>query len=346
MAEKDVYEELANMYLTEDVVGIPTTPAFMKLLHLQFTPEEAALSLKVRFDGGTLDELSGKTGMDKDKLKEMFYTMADKGTIWFDPGDDDPVYKAVLAAAPGLVETGIWGGIRHHYDVELGKALYEVVAEWGKQTLCNLGFPFAPVWAAPSALPDDALPEENLAEVLRAEDHFSVAHCPCRTSAQLHHPGEHCDHLIQTCLHSGPVSRWTSNFGLAKEITYDEAMDLLKKVNEDGLIHTLNINHCVCNCCNDCCPIFTGQLQHGAQTIIPSPFEATVDEGTCTACGDCAEACPMGAIAVEGFAEVNQSLCIGCGVCVTRCDTGAMTLVRRPSPETSQIPDDVKEHMA
>jgi Fe-S-cluster-containing hydrogenase component 2 len=53
----------------------------------------------------------------------------------------------------------------------------------------------------------------------------------------------------------------------------------------------------------------------------------------------------MSAIAIEGFAEVNESLCIGCGVCVTRCPCGAMKLVRRPNPEISQIPDDVKEHM-
>ncbi len=91
MVENDVYEELANMYLTEDVVGIPTTPAFMKVLRLQFTPEEAAFALKVRFTGGTLDELSTQLGMDKNELKERFYTMSEKGTAWFDPGDDDPV---------------------------------------------------------------------------------------------------------------------------------------------------------------------------------------------------------------------------------------------------------------
>lgn len=345
MVENDVYEELANMYLTEDVVGIPTTPAFMKVLRLQFTPEEAAFALKVRFTGGTLDELSTQLGMDKNELKERFYTMSEKGTAWFDPGDDDPVYKIVAAAAPGLVETGIWGGIRHHYDAELGKALHDMLAEWGEQTLCKLGFPFAPVWAAESTLPDDALPEENLAEALKGEGHWSVSLCPCRLSAQLAKPGEHCDHILGTCLHSGPVSRWTVKFGLARELTYEEALDLLKQCNEDGLVHTLNINNCVCNCCNDCCPQFVGQLQLGAQILIPSPFEAIVDEGACTACGDCAEACPMDAIAIEGFAEVNKGLCIGCGVCVTRCPSDAMKLVRRPNSEVSQIPDDVTEHM-
>jgi translation initiation factor RLI1 len=54
----------------------------------------------------------------------------------------------------------------------------------------------------------------------------------------------------------------------------------------------------------------------------------------------------MNAIEIKGFAEVDTKLCIGCGVCVTRCPSDAMKLVRRPSPVESQIPDDVKEHMA
>ena len=112
MADNNVYDELAEMHFTEDVVGIPTTPSFMKLLRLQYTMEEAVLALKIRFTGGTLDELAAQTGIEKDKLKDQLYTMCEKGTIWFDPADVDPVYKAVGAAAPGLVETGIWGGIR------------------------------------------------------------------------------------------------------------------------------------------------------------------------------------------------------------------------------------------
>lgn len=333
MAEKNVYQELAEMEYAEDVVGIPVTESFLKLLRLQFTPQEAELALKVRLTGGTLDELAAKTGMDREKLQTMLHTMADKGTVWIDPGKENPVYRIVGAAAPGLVETGIWGGIRRHYDVELARALHHVIYEWGKDRLCTLGFPFAPVWAALSALPDDAQPHENLAEALRAEDHWSVSLCPCRLSAQLDTPGEHCDHLLETCLHSGDVSRWAVKHGMARELTWDEVLDLLKRCNEDGLVHTLNINNCVCNCCNDCCPQFVGQLQLGAQILIPSPFQASVEEGMCTACDACADACPMSAVRLEGFAQVDEGRCIGCGVCVTRCESGAMSLVRRPVPE-------------
>ncbi len=180
MVKEDMYKELAEMINREDphVIGLSVTPALMKLLSLQFTPEEAKLALQVGLTGGTLDELSAKVGVNKDKLKQMLHTMANKGTMWIDPVKEDPTYRVLGSCAPGLSETGLFGGIRFPYDVELGKALHQVQYEWARDRLCTLGFPFAPVWAHPNVLPDDARPEENLADFLRSQDYFSVSFCP------------------------------------------------------------------------------------------------------------------------------------------------------------------------
>jgi len=85
VTEESVYEELALMIGKEDVVGMPPTPSFLKVLSLQFTPEEAALALQIHLSGRTLDELAGRTGIGKAKLKDKLMTMADKGTIVYDP---------------------------------------------------------------------------------------------------------------------------------------------------------------------------------------------------------------------------------------------------------------------
>jgi len=211
MTEKtDVYEELADMDEQEDPAGIggPKTPVFLKVLRLQFTEEEAKLALQLRLSGGKLDEISERTAIKKEKLKKIFYRMADKGSVFYDPDADDPTYSIVATAAPGITETGMWSGIRFPYSVALGKAIYEYLKEWSEEKLCRLGMPLAPVWAAEKTLPEDALPAENLVEVLRGEEHWSISPCPCRISHWIADPGNHCEHMLATCLHH--TRKWVS----------------------------------------------------------------------------------------------------------------------------------------
>jgi Pyruvate/2-oxoacid:ferredoxin oxidoreductase delta subunit/DNA-binding MarR family transcriptional regulator len=330
--ENEVFQKLADMIDEEDVVGMQKTPAFLKLLSLQFTPEEARLALHVHLTGAKLDEIAERSGIKREKLKKMLNTMADKGTVFIEPGKDDPTYKVVGSSAPGFTETGLWGNIKYPYTVELGKVMHQVLKEWSEEKLCKLGFPFSPVWAGALALPDDVQPSENLAEVIRDAGHWSVSPCPCRLSHWLSDPGNHCEHILETCIHTGDLSRWAVEHGMARELSYDEVVELLRECNRDGLVHTLDINSVICNCCDDCCAIFHG-YKLGAPTFIPTHFMAEVDEETCNACNTCAERCPVDAIEVDEVASVNQNICLGCGVCVPTCKTKSIKLVRRPQSE-------------
>jgi ferredoxin len=93
----------------------------------------------------------------------------------------------------------------------------------------------------------------------------------------------------------------------------------------------------ICFCCDCCCTVRHG-LRLGPpafwDTIVRLPgLELTVGPD-CTGCGQCAEACPIGAVVLEnGRARIGDS-CKGCGRCAALCPTNAITLRLDQSVDT------------
>lgn len=61
---------------------------------------------------------------------------------------------------------------------------------------------------------------------------------------------------------------------------------------------------------------------------------AVVDEQMCAGCALCLEACPAGAVSVNGVARIDSLLCTGCGNCAASCRRGAISL--NPLPRYRQ----------
>jgi len=328
VTNRDIYEDLYEMYSIFNVHLVEDT--IKELLRVQYTPEEADLAIKVGFAGGTLDRLQEQTGIEKSILKPRLEMMALKGTIWIDPEVEDPVYKAIILAGPGLVETGGWGNIKFPNSVQILKALHHFEVDFATKWLPAVGAPVARTWLTPAALPKDATPEENVAEMIKRSPPWGVSTCSCRLPHWVTDPGNHCEFPLETCLFTGVMTKWGLERNMCREISFEDVEDILRRSNEIGLVHTHDPNEFVCNCCNDCCVLLMGQYRTGAPILQPSEFIPVVEDSECSACGTCAERCPMDAINVDETAAIDLTRCLGCGVCFPTCPTEAISFVRRP----------------
>jgi ferredoxin len=180
--------------------------------------------------------------------------------------------------------------------------------------------------------------DEIRALVERAGDSISVQECICRVGKDLiNDPCRRTDRREVCIGFRDMADMWVRN-GWGRKISQQEALDLLAKNEEEGLMlfaSTAQEPQFVCSCCSCCCGL-TNMLR-----ILPRPadfaasnFEARVDPDLCNGCRECRTRCQLGAITYEGPAQtarVNTGRCVGCGVCVPTCEQGAITLHEKPT---------------
>ncbi|MHB1131854.1 MAG: FAD-dependent oxidoreductase [Chloroflexota bacterium] len=90
----------------------------------------------------------------------------------------------------------------------------------------------------------------------------------------------------------------------------------------------INCTQCVRMCRDVIGPDCYGLMGRGFDTIVSTPFNASLNESNCVSCGACAETCPTGALMlrerqVERY-DLDISRCIFCGDCVEVCPHAAL----------------------
>jgi electron transport complex protein RnfB len=186
-------------------------------------------------------------------------------------------------------------------------------------------------------------PFESAAGIVSRASAWGVTDCICRKQTAL--IGRPCPHPVEACMvMSSTPGAFHGRKGV-RELTQQEALDLLREVAEAGLVHSVANNRegnwYICNCCTCSCGILRGMAEGGMASVIAhSGFVCRVEETACSACGVCAERCPFGAITVDGTARVEKIRCAGCGVCTLACPNDALTLVRVEAGESAPPPVD------
>jgi Pyruvate/2-oxoacid:ferredoxin oxidoreductase delta subunit len=190
---------------------------------------------------------------------------------------------------------------------------------------------------------------EELSNYIDTADAISVGHCYCRHEAHL--LGEEvCDGPEYRCMSFGPGARYTSERGIARLISKEEAHKILKDCQDAGLVHmgsnTTKFLEFLCNCCSCHCGTLR-TLNESGQPIwtAPSAYYARVGQDTCEACESCVEICPMDAISMndDEVAQVDVFHCIGCGVCANQCPADAIAMdLRKEIPSPPETPKDLR----
>ena len=119
-------------------------------------------------------------------------------------------------------------------------------------------------------------------------------------------------------------ARCFSEQGYHRLVSKEEAYEILKRAEDNGLVHEINQTPgfedatAICNCCG--CSCFALRIEELFRTprAIRSNYIARVDKEKCVACGKCAEVCPAGA------AKLGQKLCT---------KTGPVVYPKQPLPD-------------
>jgi len=338
---KDIYKKLAK-HLDDLPGGYPSTKSGVELRILKrlFTPEEAALAVKVTLMPEEPETIAGRAKLPVQETAEQLEEMAGKGLLYrFERKGRPHRYMAAQFVI------GIW---EYHVN-SLDKGLIQDFNEYAPYLILPEDWKKRPqLRTVPVERSLDtnlqAFPYENARKLVESHTKFLEAPCICRKEHKMMDKG--CDKPEGNCLIMGGAADYYKRNGLGREITREEALGLLKKADETGLVlqpsYAKNIAN-ICCCCGCCCQVLAAIKRHPRPAeLVVSPYFTKLDQESCTGCEVCVDRCQMDAIFMDGDkAVLKTEHCIGCGLCVTTCPANALTLERKPEAEQVKVPDNL-----
>ncbi len=339
------YREL-QQHLNRLPVGFPASAsgADIRLLKHIFTPTQARIAARLCLDPMNLDQIFSNTGdlvVTRSQLREALTAMVNAGGLEVRMIDG----KKYFANIPLVVGM---------YELQVNRLTPEFIEDFKTYTAEKpFGISFLstrrpqmrtiPVHKAitPTLTVADYHRVASLLE--RADPPFVILPCICRKKKSLQ--GEPCQKTqrIETCLAMGHVAHTFIEMGVGREISLQEARDIIRKNQDEGLVlqpGNARKTDFICSCCGCCCSML------GLHKELPRPidfwaadFKVTLDKSLCVGCGKCIGRCQTLAL-TRGEATLNgrqekrpprldPARCIGCGLCTPVCPSKALTLVPR-----------------
>jgi len=322
-------------------------PEFYELARELYTPEEAALAAAMPKGFVTAEQLAGTLERDEGEVGAALQAMAAKGLCMAVELNGKQSFS-LPPLVPGIFEYQFLRGTKTEKDRRIAK----VIRAYRQAVNAVQGMPKV-TFPATRVIPVDEKIEagstihtyDQMSAYLENADTISVATCFCRHEAELVDPSDSCGAPNEVCMSFGIGARFIIEQGMGRKVSKQEALEILKKSEEAGLVHC-SVNRqqldFVCNCCADHCEILEVALaQPRPGLTLNSGFQPKLDPEACNACEECVERCPATALAMsqDDIPAVDMDRCFGCGVCATTCPTNAFALIAKegfPEPPVDQ----------
>lgn len=343
---KDIYRELQQR-LDYYSLGFPPTESGveLKILKHLFDEKDASMFLEMTPMLETPQDVAERTDQSVQGVSGHLEDMA-KRKLLFRLKKGDTVKYAAVPFVHGLFEFRT-----KEMDKELASLVEQYYQEGFKQAMANGADTFLRVVPIQQSIDttQQVASYEDAREILKNVSRIVVTDCICRKQKET--LGKACDKPREVCFMFGSMGQYYLDYNMGREIDAEEAVDILAKAHEAGLVTqpaTSQNPSGMCNCCGDCCGVLASlnELAKPAEMVF-SNYYAEVDQDLCSGCEACLERCQMEALYLnkDGLSEVNTDRCIGCGLCITTCPTGAARLLPKPGEEQRVPPANSAEQM-
>ena len=360
-------KKAAQTIIAAGPMPFPLTDTFVKILEYYFTDEkelEFIKAFKIK-KSMTMEQLQQKLKeWNEDEIDAMAKKIAKKGFIFNQPSSKGfMVYRLMPIVMIGAFEYEFMRDLPKSGPeldrvktvaalyLQLMKELVDSVQKnydtftgaLGKQNPFDRTVPLRTTQDGTTIEIDEmigaeeqVLPAQTVEGIIKKYDDIAVGNCFCRQYRET--LGEEFDIGIdaEVCFTFGKSARHVIQQGFGRRVTKEEAMKIMKRIEEAGLVHKAFHNkndimkdeNSICNCHPAYCDAFR-LWREGAFPILTSCFYLSqINQDACVGCGTCVEKCPVEAISLndDDKAEVNEEQCIGCGVCAHFCPENAISL--------------------
>ncbi|HBW13994.1 MAG TPA: pyridine nucleotide-disulfide oxidoreductase [Proteiniclasticum sp.] len=293
--------------------GVTETDPRFKLLEKIVTEEmaEVALALEYRVHL-TAEEISRKCKKPLERTKELLWELAMAGVATVKrEGEEDTYWYETWV--PGIFEMVVNNKENTAKYPEIGKAFDDYGLMRNPIAAGNfpVGLGLMRVIPIESSIDGSSrrASSEEVSKYINEARILSVSDCSCRTSREELNQG--CGHLKEDmCIQLGDAAEYYIRTGRAREVTKEEAFEIIRKAERDGLMHSIpntegdGHTHAICNCCGCSCYALRAASMYNNPDMVRSNYISTIYETKCVGCGECVEVCPTNAI------RLGHKLCV------------------------------------